>query len=331
MVYFDFALAMTNVYMALMLNLPFAHTIQIPQMFESAQSPRKPFMYSTNRLLIFSTLIHSGLAFANNDFNTIQPSQNNLPYAETQASPALDSPSSGLKSPHLRVTFYGLAAGIDGNIQLGQHQVSPRITFSEVWDDADNAILAHIDYKYKKFGMYYDVQSVKTSSVIHAQLPITPAVSIPVQADVRTKLRRSTLSTYYTAYEGIGWSRHHGIKIEPTLGLRHTKVQASADVHSDALPFTANMQASTSWYEPYLGSRVTYAFNPKLSVFSQIDVGAQKSKDLQAYASYRTSIKKRPTYVIAGYRYIDQKHQQSDFTWHIKEHGPVLGLSVQLF
>ena len=88
MVYFDFALAMTNVYTDLMLNLPFAHTIQTPQMFESAHSPRKPFMYSTNRLLIFSTLIHSGLTFANNDFNTTQPSKVNHPYAENQATPA---------------------------------------------------------------------------------------------------------------------------------------------------------------------------------------------------------------------------------------------------
>ena len=284
-----------------------------------------------HRMAILSALICSGFASANSDTATSQTQPTSESLTEAQSGFAINDTATTLRPSHLRVSVYGFAAGIDGNLGLGQHQVSPRITFSEVWNDLDSAIMAHIDYKYKKLGVYYDFQNVNTSSVEHAQLQLAPTVTLPVQADVRTKLRRSNLGVYYTALETTGLSQKHKLKIEPTLGIHYTKAQASLYVHSDALPYEFNIQKSTSWYEPFIGSRVTYQFNPKLSVFGQADFGTQKSQDLQAYATYQTAIKSYPTHLIAGYRYINQKHEQNDCSWHIKEHGPVLGLSVQLF
>ena len=284
-----------------------------------------------HRMAILSVLICSGFANASPDTTAAQTQPSSV--ATTEASPdfALNDVATVPRPSHLRVSVYGFAAGIDGNLGLGPHQVSPRITFSEVWNDLDSAIMAHIDYKYKKLGVYYDFQNVKTSSVEHAQIQLAPTLTLPVQADVRTKLRRSNLGAYYTAFETTWLSQKHKLKIEPTIGIHYTKAQASLYVHSDALPYEFNIQKSTSWYEPFIGSRVTYQFNPKLSVFGQADFGTQKSQDLQAYATYQTAIKSHPTYLVAGYRYINQKHEQNDFSWHIKEHGPVLGLSVQLF
>ena len=282
-------------------------------------------------MAILSVLFYSGFASAHPDTTTSQTQPTSESLTEAQSGFAINDTATTLRPSHLRVSVYGFAAGIDGNLGLGQHQVSPRITFSEVWNDLDSAIMAHIDYKYKKLGVYYDFQNVNTSSVEHAQLQLAPTVTLPVQADVRTKLRRSNLGVYYTALETTGLSQKHKLKIEPTLGIHYTKAQASLYVHSDALPYEFNIQKSTSWYEPFIGSRVTYQFNPKLSVFGQADFGTQKSQDLQAYATYQTAIKSHPTYLVAGYRYINQKHEQNTFSWHIKEHGPVLGLSVQLF
>ena len=288
-------------------------------------------MSPLHRMAILSVLFYSGFASAHPDTTTSQTQPTSESLTEAQSGFAINDTATTLRPSHLRVSVYGFAAGIDGNLGLGQHQVSPRITFSEVWNDLDSAIMAHIDYKYKKLGVYYDFQNVKTSSVEHAQLQLTPTITLPVQADVRTKLRRSNLGAYYTAFETTGLSQKHKLKIEPTIGIHYTKAQASLYVHSDALPYEFNIQKSTSWYEPFIGSRVTYQFNPKLSVFGQADFGTQKSQDLQAYATYQTAIKSHPTYLVAGYRYINQKHEQNDFSWHIKEHGPVLGLSVQLF
>ena len=282
-------------------------------------------------MAILSVLFYSGFASAHPDTTPPQTPPASESITEAQSGFAFNDTATTLHPSHLRVSVYGFAAGIDGNLGLGPHQVSPRITFSEVWNDLDSAIMAHIDYKYKKLGVYYDFQNVKTSSVEHAQLQLAPTVILPVQADVRTKLRRSNLGAYYTAFETTGLSQKHKLKIEPTIGIHYTKAQASLYVHSDALPYEFNIQKSTSWYEPFIGSRVTYQFNPKLSVFGQADFGTQKSQDLQAYATYQTAIKSHPTYLVAGYRYINQKHEQNDFSWHIKEHGPVLGLSVQLF
>ena len=284
-----------------------------------------------HRMAILSVLVCSGFANASPDTTAAQTQPSSVSTTEAPPDFALNDATTAPRPPHLRVSVYGFAAGIDGNLGLGPHQVSPRITFSEVWNDLDSAIMAHIDYKYKKLGVYYDFQNVKTSSVEHAQIQLAPTLTLPVQADVRTKLRRSNLGAYYTAFETTGLSQKHKLKIEPTLGIHYTKAQASLYVHSDALPYEFNIQKSTSWYEPFIGSRVTYQFNPKLSVFGQADFGTQKSQDLQAYATYQTAIKSHPTYLVAGYRYINQKHEQNDFSWHIKEHGPVLGLSVQLF
>ena len=288
-------------------------------------------MSPLHRMAILSVLFYSGFASAHPDTTTSQTQPTSESLTEAQSGFAINDTATTLRPSHLRVSVYGFAAGIDGNLGLGPHQVSPRITFSEVWNDLDSAIMAHIDYKYKKLGVYYDFQNVKTSSVEHAQIQLAPTLTLPVQADVRTKLRRSNLGAYYTAFETTGLSQKHKLKIEPTLGIHYTKAQASLYVHSDALPYEFNIQKSTSWYEPFIGSRVTYQFNPKLSVFGQADFGTQKSQGLQAYATYQTAIKSYPTHLIAGYRYINQKHEQNDFSWHIKEHGPVLGLSVQLF
>lgn len=288
-------------------------------------------MLSLLRMAIFSVLLYSGLASANPDAILLQEHPTFMVRTEASTGFVFTDIAKEVHPSHLRMSLYGFAAGIDGNLGLGQHQVSPAMTFSEVWNDLDSAIMTHIDYKYKKLGIYHDFQNVKTSSVEHAQLQIAPTVVLPVQGDVRTKLRRSNLGVYYTAFETTGLSQTQTLKIEPTIGIHYTKAQASLRVHSNALPYEFNTQKSTSWYEPFIGSRVTYQLNPKLSVFGQADFGTQKSQDFQAYAVYQTNIKSYPTHLVAGYRYINQKHEQNDFSWHIKEHGPVLGLSVQLF
>lgn len=218
------------------------------------------------------------------------------------------------------VSLYGFAAKLDGDASIGPLKQSVDVPFSDTWDNLDKAYMAYIDVAKGRWGAYIDKQYVKTTNDDKVG---------PASLRLKTKLDRTSVGMYVTAYDSGTNDQGQRFTLEPTIGIHFTSV--TADLKASAMGMTKHANRTASWSEPYIGTRFLYDMNQNWNVAGQVDFGTRHSKGYQAYLGYRTHILNQPTNLRLGYRMIDQKHDQGDFTWDIKQSGPVIGLSMQLY
>ncbi|MBP6861615.1 MAG: hypothetical protein KBC57_04575 [Neisseriaceae bacterium] len=217
------------------------------------------------------------------------------------------------------VSAYGFAAKIKGDVAIGPLKHSVDVPFSDTWDNLDSAYMAYLDVAKGRWGAYIDKQYVKTTNADQVG---------PAQLRLKTKLDRTSVGVYVTAFDTGTNDQGQRFSLAPTIGLHFTSV--TAELKASAIGLSKQANRSASWREPYIGTRFLYDLNPHWNVAGQVDIGSRHSKGYQAYVGYRTELFKQPTNLRLGYRVIDQKHQQGNFNWDIKQSGPVLGLSMQL-
>lgn len=267
--------------------------------------------------------------------------QNNDPIQEEKAwdhkvSPDnhfdLEDPYKKKNKAHLYLSLYAFTPKTDGTIGMGSRQISSRIPFSETWENLDFAFMGHVDLKKGKWGVYLDQQYAKVSMDKQAGVQITPNTAIPIKADLKTELNRTSIGMYYTALDtSEDRQRKRRFVLEPTVGIHLTNVSAKMNAFSPGLPYSVRESRSIYWSEPYLGTRFLYEFNEKWNLAGQVDFGTRHSKGYQVYLGYRTKLFNLPANVRIGYRRIDQKHREGDFNWHVKQYGPVIGVSLQFY
>lgn len=233
------------------------------------------------------------------------------------------------KKTRVYLSLYAFAPRLDGTLGLGNKQVSPDIPFSEIWNNLDSAFMGNLDIKRGKWGAYIDQQYSKVSTKDQAGVQITPSIKIPLNIDLTTELNRSSVGIYYTALDRSNQQRKTRFVLEPTIGVHFTNVSAKLDVSSPLAPYKIREDRSASWNEPYLGARFLFELNPKWNLSGQVDFGTRNSKGYQIYVGYKTELFKLPANIRVGYRMIDQKHEEGDFSWRIKEYGPVFGVTLQ--
>lgn len=239
--------------------------------------------------------------------------------AQTMTEPTPSAASFQEEPIKVYVSLYGFAAKIKGDAAIGPLKQSVDVPFSDTWDNLDGAYMAYLDVAKGRWGAYIDKQYVKTSNKEQVG---------PAHTQLKTKLDRTSVGIYATAWDS--GSNDQGLRfvLEPTVGMHFTSV--TADLKASAMGLTKEANRSASWSEPFIGTRFLVDVNPRWNVAGQVDVGSRHSKGYQAYLGYRTKLFDRPTNLRLGYRVIDQKHEQGNFIWDIKESGPVIGLSLQL-
>ena len=235
------------------------------------------------------------------------------------------------KKGHLYLSLYAFMPKIDGTIGIGNKKVSPDIPFSEIWDNLDSAFMGNLDIKKGKWGLSFDQQYAKVSIKEQAGISVAPNATIPLNVNLTTELNRSSVGIYYTALDSSDRQRKKRFVLEPTVGIHFTNASARIDASSPVLPYSLRENRSVFWTEPYLGARFLFELNPKWNLSGQVDFGSKNSKGYQIYLGYRTKIFNLPADIRVGYRMIDQKHKEGDFNWHIKEHGPVIGVSLKFY
>ncbi len=235
------------------------------------------------------------------------------------------------KPLNVYLSLYAFAAQIDGSIGLNQLHTDVNVPFKDILKNLDNAYMFNLDVEKGGWGAYIDKQYVKTKQKEQISLDGMPII----KGDIRTKLNRTSIGTYYQAFAIDGFGAGQKFYLEPTIGVHFTDVSASIDASLEIpnLPQepSASLSRSTSWTEAFIGTRYLYDFNQNWNVAGQVDFGTKKSQDYQAYLGYRTKIFNQPTNLRLGYRMIKQNHTDNGFQWKIKEHGPALGLSIKLY
>ncbi len=228
------------------------------------------------------------------------------------------------------VSPYAWAASLEGNGSLAGFDTDVDVPFSDVFDHLDFVLMGNIEVTNGQWGFYLDAQHVRTSQ--DEEL---------LQNEIGLKIRTTSLAAgaFFKAYEiELGgetvFARPRTLSIEPTAGLRWTKLEAEASVPG------LSASKSADWTDPFIGLRMNADLTERWNLFAEADVGgfgvgSRLSVNAQTYLGYRTMMLGRPTILRFGYRALYQDYENDDFTgvnkfrWDVTQHGPVVGLSMR--
>lgn len=231
---------------------------------------------------------------------------------------------------HVYASVYAFAPKMRGNIGLGNLRLSPDIPFSDIWNNLDSTFMGYVSITKGKWGGYIDYQYAKVGFNDQVGVNTTAIESLPVNIQLRSKLRRTSIGVYYTALDKQYMKGTRRFILQPTAGFHFTDVWAKMKASSPMIPYPIRESRSVSWSELYGGVRFLLDFNTQWNISGQVDFGTRHSKGYQAYLGRRIKVFGLPANIRIGYRMIDQKHYDGSFVWKIKEYGPVVGLSLQI-
>lgn len=228
------------------------------------------------------------------------------------------------------VSPYAWAASLKGDASLAGFNTDVDVPFSDVFDHLDFVLMGNIEVTNGQWGFYVDAQHVRTSQ--DEEL---------LSNEIGLKIRTTSLAAgaFFKACEvELGgetvFARPRTLSIEPTAGIRWTKLEADVSV------LNVNASKSADWTDPFIGLRMNADLTERWNLFAEADVGgfgvgSRLSVNAQAYLGYRTMMLGRPTILRAGYRALYQDYENDDFTgankfrWDVTQHGPVVGLSMR--
>jgi hypothetical protein len=227
------------------------------------------------------------------------------------------------------VSPYVWAASLDGDASLAGLDSNVDIPFSDIFKHLDLAAMGNVEVTNGLFGFYFDGQYVQTSQDEDL-----------ADFEVGLKIKTTILAAgaYYRVYDlalggdtVFGEPRH--FTVEPTVGIRWTKLEA----HADAGFTSANKSAD--WLDPFVGMRLSTDLSDRWNLAGEadiggFDIGSKLAINAQAYLGYRTYMFNHPTILRVGSRVLSQDYETDDFTgnkfrWDVTQHGPVLGFSMR--
>lgn len=228
------------------------------------------------------------------------------------------------------VSPYAWAASLKGNASLAGFDTDVDVPFSDVFDHLDFVLMGNVEVTNGEWGFYFDGQHVRTTQ---------DKEILAHKIDLEIKTTSLGGGVFFKAYEDeLGGQTVFGkprtISLEPTAGLRWTRLQARASA------FGLSSEKSSDWTDPFIGLRVNADLTARWNLFAEADIGgfgigSKLSYNAQAYLGYRTMMFGRPTILRAGYRFLHQDYENDDFTgankfrWNVDQQGPVIGLSMR--
>lgn len=218
----------------------------------------------------------------------------------------------------LNLSLYVFAADVKGSIDHGQISYAVDQPFKETLKHLDQAYMGYVDLSKGKWGAYLDHQMVKTSEQKQLlQLPLA----------LKTELQQSSYGLYYQAYrsEQTSTDGYAKLIVEPSIGVRHTEAKAELAAIGN------RVKADQSWNEFIWGTRLKYNFDSSWNIAAQVNVGHERSINVESYLGYRLKLWQQPLNLRIGYRYFDQHYRQGQMNWDISQSGPVLGINLALF
>lgn len=228
------------------------------------------------------------------------------------------------------VSPYAWAASLKGDASLAGFDTDVDVPFSDILDHLDFVLMGNVEVTNGRWGFYVDAQHVRTTQ--DEEL---------LNNEIGLEIRTTSLAAgaFFKAYEvELGgdtvFGRPRTLSLEPTAGLRWTKLQADVSV------LGLGASKSADWTDPFIGLRINADLTERWNLAAEADVGgfrvgSRLSLNGQAYLGYRTTMFGRPTILRAGYRALYQDYENDDFTgvnkfrWDVTQHGPVVGLSMR--
>ncbi len=228
------------------------------------------------------------------------------------------------------VSPYLWAGSLDGSGSLAGFDTDINVPASEIIDHLDFVLMGNVEVTNGTWGTYLDAQHVRTSQD-------EELLSNEIGLDITTTWIAG--GVFYKVWEretggSTVFDKPRTISLEPTVGVRWTKLRAEAS----ALGVSATKSAD--WTDPFVGLRTNIDLSDRWNIFAEADIGgfgigSELSVNAHGYLGYRTTMFGKSTLLRAGYRVVYQDYENDDFTgvnkfrWDVTQHGPVFGFSVR--
>ncbi|MCB1994057.1 MAG: hypothetical protein KDG49_21610 [Geminicoccaceae bacterium] len=230
----------------------------------------------------------------------------------------------------VQLTPYFWALAMEGNTRVRGIKGEPDVSFEDIWDNLDYAVMLEGEVRKGRFGMF--------ANVIYADLGDTQNVD---GFDVKGE---ATVS-----WAGFGGFYRLGpwtvlpeagtlapkVVVDPYAGVRYTYADVTLDVRNGG-PQGSDDQ---DWVDPIVGVRTIWQIGSKWSVTALGDIGGfgvGSQFSWQVFGGYTHSwdIGRQTQLALAlGYRILSVNYEQGSGTnqqaLDLTLHGPLAGLSVR--
>ena len=211
--------------------------------------------------------------------------------------------------------MYLWAVSIDGEQTVRGNKADLDISFSDIWDNLDGALIFHFEGLYdQQLGFFTDLNYIA----------LDPKESTPA-GDVEIDFTEILFEFggYYRFTRGI-----HAI--DALLGLRYSSMDIDVDLPGP-LP---ELDQSEDWVDPFVGLRWSWQMAEKWGAQLRGDlggfgIGSDFTWNLYALVNYHPW---KHVGIFGGYRVLDQDYStgsgNNEFAFDATMQGPVVGLNI---
>ena len=253
------------------------------------------------------------------------------------------APKPGAEPLQVSLSPYGWATSLDGHTGVRGYRAKVDVDFQDVLDNLNGAVMLELDVRKGDYQLVLNT--------VLAQLEDDAASTndrIKVKATVN-ELIQDVYAGYWVGgfalgESGWGWERtdsgaENRIALMPYGGVRYTYLEGELDGKLD-LERTGRSDSRTAsqskqWATPIAGLRANVRLGGAWELLLQGDIGALSTSDNYTWQGmgvlgWRFGLGgKDNAYLLAGYRYLDQKYVDGGFEWDVTTKGPIVGLTIQ--
>lgn len=228
-----------------------------------------------------------------------------------------------------QVTPYLWALALDGDVTVKGVESSPSVSFKEIFDNLDYALMVEGEARKGRIGIY--------ANAIYASLSDDDEAS-----GVRLRVDADFVWAGAGGFYRLGpWSLTSEpgssgpqVVVDPYAGARVTYLSTKLKIRSGG----PQGEQDKTWVDPIVGLRTIWQLAPQWSVTALGDIGgfgagSEFTWQAAGMVGYRFGLfGDDNARVMAGYRalYQDYKsgHGSSEFKWDMTLHGPLLALAI---
>lgn len=235
--------------------------------------------------------------------------------------------SSDSNAWQFEITPYLFAAGMDGTVGLRGVSADIDMSFSDIWDHLDSALMAYFsaqkgDWVYGLDAIYFKIVDEQASSWQGPQGNTNTAqLNVDVTQQVYALSAGRRVLNQKTRVDVMAVARY--TSLEPELKL-------AATTGSDLLPDgSRSLSREESWWDAAIASRVVTPIADKWDLMGYADIGAGGS-DLTYQLMAGVNWQFGNTFSAKfGYRHFYQDYTKDDFRWDMTTSGAYVGLGIR--
>lgn len=252
--------------------------------------------------------------------------------AVTAAPPSLAQEKHVPDDWQFKLTPYAWALALDGDVTVKGQKSSPSVSFSEIFDDLNYAVMLEGDLNKGRLGAF--------ANLLYADLGVTEKPGGPLR--IRLKTTVDVMWLAFGAYYRLGpWKLNSDkgdagpkVVLDPYLGGRYTYLDAKIKVRDGG----RQVDDEQDWVEPIVGMRTLWELTPNWSVIALGDIGgfgAGSDFAWQATGLVGHSFGlfgENDARFDVGYRALSQDYDtgsgSNEFEWDMTLHGPIMALAI---